>query len=166
MALWTGPREGADDADHAGPAEELFEREGAVCYSLAVALLESPPVAAGVVGQVLGDAVRSGPAAQTRARLLNEVHRLAAARIRDRPRRLDPARAETRVWNGLEDPPVRAVLSDMPVLARRVALLVYFAGYRLRELAVALDRRPDEIRAALRTAMTTLARDPRTGRAR
>lgn len=52
----------------------------------------------------------------------------------------------------------------MPALPRSAVLLVYVAGYRLRELAEALDRTPDEVRGALRTATTILARDPRTRR--
>lgn len=163
MALRTSPHDRSDDAGHERLAAQLFEREGTVCYSLAVHLLGTPSVAARLVGQVLGDAVGS-PATWTRVRLLDEVHRHAVAQIRDRPRRLDPARAETRAWNGLDDPPVRAVLTDMPALPRSVVLLIYFAGYRLRELADALERTPDELRGALRIATTILARDPRTGR--
>lgn len=164
MRLRTGARDSADDAGHERVAEQLFEREGAVCYSLAVHLLESPSAATEIVGQVLGDAVRSGPAARARGRLLDEVHRLVVGRIRARPRPLDPPGAETRVWNGLNDPQVCAALTDMPALPRSALLLVYFAGYRPRELADPLDCTQDEIRDALCTATTLLARDLRTRR--
>lgn len=164
MTLRTGAGDSIVDPGHERVAEQLFEREGTVCYSLAVHLLESPSVATEIVGQVLGDAVRSGPAARTREDLLDEVHRLAVVRIRDRPRSLDPTGVETRVWNALDDPQVRAALTDMPALPRSALLLVYFAGYRLREVAEALDCTPDELRGALCTATTILARDLRTRR--
>lgn len=163
----TNPPDGpGGPGDARGSIERMYDRDGTRCYSLALELLEAPAIAAEVVGWVLVDAVRSGPEAQTRTQLLNEVHRRSVARLRERPRRPDPTPAETRAWNRIDDPSVREVLSDMPALARRAALMVYFAGYRVRELAESLDRTPEELRAALYTAIVILRRDPRTSRKR
>ena len=156
----TSHRQGHDERED-GSAERLFDREGARCYSLAVHLLGAPSFASEIVERVFAVALRRDPSEQTRARLLSEVHRLCAARLRELPRGLAPAPAETMAWDGIENPAIREVLADMPELSRRTALLVYFAGYRLRELAEALDRSPDELRSALDSAMTTLRRDPR-----
>ncbi len=133
--------------------EELYERYGAPCYSLARRIVRDPALAQDVVQEVFLTCWRSGGYDATRGSvaswLLAITHNKAVDLVRKeerlRSRRVgeealdDLAAAagstEEQAWSLVQAAAVRGALRDLPTEQREVLLLAYYGGYSQREIS-------------------------------
>jgi RNA polymerase sigma-70 factor (ECF subfamily) len=131
----------------------LYDRHGAVAYSLARAITGDDRAAEDVVARAFADVMReAGRYRESRstvlAWMLAMVRRGALDSRRDR---------EPRDWTMGRDDGARATdLDALPALGRRAIELAYFGGRSVRELAAELGLAERHALALIRSAMDAL----------